>query len=99
MSCSTDDHRISRASRGGTKRRRKSRQTRAVRLLIDYWDRAVGVKHERDVEDARWIHERVASVAKPEGARLGPSLRLAPCAPSERASREGGTCRIIFFPS
>jgi len=58
----------------------------------------VGVKHKRDVEDARWIHERVASIVKPEGARLGPSLRLAPRAPSERAWREGGACRTVFLP-
>src|SRR5439155_10390317 len=62
---------VSRASRG-TKRQRKSRQTRAVRLLIDYWGRAEGVKHapeeerdatsepdaERAFEGARWIPGR-----------------------------------------
>jgi len=52
MSCSTDDHRAnSLAERvGGTKRQRKNRQTRAVRLLIDYWGRAEGVKHAPEEE-------------------------------------------------
>src|SRR5439155_1204410 len=52
MSCSTDDHRAnSLAERvGGTKRQRKNRQTRAVRLLIDYWGRAEGFKHAPEEE-------------------------------------------------